>query len=93
MKILRIYDNGGKTADRYTVYFSQRAPRGKRIMWNQSYLLCLGMSSNPFHPQGFCQHSSGQLGSHNGKRIPFSALPKDCQAAVKRDLEPIEGSK
>ena len=39
--ILKIWDNGGKSFDRYTV----------RIR-NDYY----GMSSNPSHPQGFCQY-------------------------------------
>lgn len=76
--IKAIYDNGGKTADRYTVYYDAE-PRGKMYQ-------CLGMDDRPFHPQGFGQHSSGMLGAHNGKRITFDALPDDCQHAVLRDL-------
>ena len=52
---VRIYDNGGETADRYTVVFTgQAAPmRGKGSPTQYPYL---GMSSAPFHPQGFGQH-------------------------------------
>jgi hypothetical protein len=82
MKILAIYDNGGKTFDQYTAYFDfiEKEQQGKK------FYSCLGMSGNPFHPQGFCQHSSGMLGKHNGKRITFDQLPADCQKAVNEDL-------
>jgi hypothetical protein len=79
MKIKAIYDNGGKTLDRYTVYYDEKEKSGMYT--------CLGMSERPFHPQGFGQHSSGQLGRHNGKRIKFEALPAQCQRAVKQDLK------
>jgi len=86
MKILRIYDNGGKTIDRYTVYYddSYVSHNGEKLF------NCLAMSDNPFHPQGFCQHSGGQLGRHNGKRITFDQLPLDCQKAVYNDLIPFK---
>lgn len=86
MKILRIYDNGGKTVDRYTVYFNVRHAPGKRVVWNQSYLTCLSMSENPFSPQGFCRHGQGQLGSHNGKRITLEDLPKNYLIAIINDF-------
>jgi hypothetical protein len=44
------------------------------------------MSSIPFHPQGFGQYSTCQLGRHLGKRIDFEDLPEDCQKLVKQDL-------
>jgi hypothetical protein len=82
LKVIAIYDNGGKTLDRYTVYYdfvSSRPGEMKQYM-------CLGMNAAPFHPQGIGQHSSGQLGRHNGKRISLEDLPADCQQAVKNDL-------
>lgn len=82
MKILAIYDNGGKTFDRYTVYFDQKE--------KENQYLCLGMSERPFHPQGFGQHSSGQLGRHNGKKIELKDLPVDCQVAVYDELLPLK---
>jgi hypothetical protein len=79
-KHVRIYDNGGKTADRYTaVYIAQPLGRG---LYDS-----VGMCENPFHPQGIGQHSSAMPGGHLGKRIDFEALPADCQALVKRDLQ------
>jgi hypothetical protein len=75
MKNLRIYDNGGKSFDRYTIVFLDRPEHG-------DMLECLAMSENPFHPQGFCQHSMAMLGAHLGKRIRFDQLPTDCQRAT-----------
>ena len=70
----RIYDNGGKTFDRYTVVFMSRpyAP-------NSPLYEALAMSANPFHPQGFGQHTSAMPGRHLGKRIEPEDLPNDCQ--------------
>lgn len=84
MKILAIYDDGGKTFDRYTVYFNQIEKE------NPKEYLCLAMSERPFSPQGFCQHSSGQLGRHNGKKIELKDLPLDCQRAICKDIFPIK---
>jgi hypothetical protein len=77
--IKAIYDNGGKTADRYTVYYMEHG--SKPGFWEG-----VGMSEHPFHPQGFGQHTEGMLGSHNGKLIEFSQLPPDAQKVVMRDL-------
>lgn len=80
LKVIAVYDNGGTTADRYTVYFN----RSSRPGFNDA----IGMSEHPFSPQGFGQHTSGQLGAHNGKRITVSALPPDCQQFVAKELAP-----
>ena len=73
-KIIAVYDNGGKTFDRYTVYFSHEHSRGMKE--------CLGLSDNPNHPQGFSQFCGGRLGRHNGKKIPFGTLPQTTQNHV-----------
>lgn len=96
-RYVRCYDNGGETADRYTVVFCGRhtAARIDRVF---PYV---GMSSRPFHPQGFGQHGEtrdkpcdvdrwgfppamGRTG-HLGKRIPFADLPDDCRKLVMGD--------
>ena len=48
MKIIARYDNGGKTADRYTAVFDLKQGR---------YNVCLSMSDSPTSPQGFSQWS------------------------------------
>ncbi len=82
---VRCYDNGGESFDRYTVVFTGRYRRKTGgAFWY------VGMSSHPFHPQGFGQHgeSDRQIDqpaySHLGKRIPFATLPDDCRTLVTR---------
>lgn len=82
---VRVYDNGGKTVDRYTVVFT--AVKHSRVDHRGFTLYeCLAMNAVPFHPQGFGQHSEAMLGAHLGKRIPFASLPEDCQKCAMRDL-------
>lgn len=69
-----VYDNGGKTVDRYTV-----------IIGTSVY----GMSDNPNHPQGLNQYAGevGQdvkVGSHLGKKL--SKVPKEIEKAVKQRM-------
>jgi hypothetical protein len=80
--VLRVYDSGPKCFDRYCVYFTHKVQPA-----NPGMYALLGMSDRPTHPQGFGQHSEGQLGRHNGKLINFSDLPAECQACVMRDLQ------
>ena len=78
---VRIYDNDGKTMDRFTaVFLNDYNPR------NGLYA-CLGMSERPFHPQGFGQHGECQDGLHLGHKIAFEELPLDCQDAVNQEIE------
>ena len=76
-----VYDNGGKTMDRYTV-----------ILGNQVF----GMSENPGSVQGFNQWA-GQVGSdikvgpHLGKSVKVTSLPKPVQVAIKDRLKQEAG--
>lgn len=80
---IRIYDNCGETADRYTVVFTgnYRAKTGGCFWY-------LGLSGAPFHPQGI-----GCTGEHDrqidrptyghlGKRVKWESLPDDCKRAT-----------
>ena len=79
-KYVRCYDNGEETSDRYTVVFT-----GNYTMPDRIYL---GMSTNPFHPQGIGQHGFSDSAidrpryAHLGKKIPFLMLPDKCKQAV-----------
>lgn len=75
--ILRIFDNGGRSADRYTVI----APRWAKDYYDSSQRLwfCIGCNSEPFHPQGIGMCSYAIPGSHLGKRIHWDTLPPDVQ--------------
>ena len=103
-RYVRCYDNGGETCDRYTVVYSGKAGavhypgRGMEYSYR-------GMSTYPFHPQGFGMWGSTKdkpcdvdrwgfppaLGRkcHLGKRIPFAELPPDCRKLVLQDYREI----
>ena len=78
---IKCYDNGGETADRYTVVFLDEPEPGK-----PGIFACLGMGETPLHPQGVCMSGIAQLGRHLGRVIKFTDLPKDCQTVVRRCL-------
>ena len=75
---VRIYDNGGKTFDRFTAVYLDQPERQPRTF------ACVGMSERPFHPQGFGQHSTAMLGRHLGKIITRDSLPQDCRLILKQ---------
>ena len=82
-RYVRCYDNGGETADRYTVVFTGRY-RGK----TGGECLYIGASAAPFHPQGIGQHGSAPnmidrpSYGHLGRRVAFAKLPADVQRMV-----------
>ncbi len=72
-KILKITDNGGKTTDRYTVYFSD------------GYMLM--MSPNAGSPQGVCMSDTWKqeyIDNDNGTEMQFDDLPEQVQKAIIR---------
>ena len=79
MKILGIYDNGGKTLDRYTVVVNEyNSANGEYDM--------LGMNDGG---DGFSQWSSGDYdlndnwqNRHLGKRIHFEDLNEEAQRHI-----------
>lgn len=92
-RYIRVFDNGGKTFDRYTVIFTKKSITDKesRKFYGQLFMY-VGMSSNPFHPQGFGQNgelSDPKGGKHLGKKIKFTDLPTDCQKLVISDYKEL----
>ena len=93
--VVSVYDNGGKTIDRYTVvYEPYMLEEEGGFGGEQPVFTYVAMSGAPFHPQGFCQHGETVgfrpttcWGSPMGRVIAFDKLPADCQRAVRRDLE------
>lgn len=85
--ILAIYDNRGRTADRYCVVFTPFSVDGR---------LCfptLSMSAHPTHPQGVGIHSEYERRPTRlpGDRvISFDALPEECRRCVEADLRQTE---
>jgi hypothetical protein len=88
MKI-KVYDNGGKTFDRYTVVIERKT---KGALDKDMY----GMSFNPNSPQGFNQYegpvgsgwTARQLAKQLGKRLKWSDVPEEVKRAAKQRLEP-----
>jgi hypothetical protein len=78
---VRIWDNGGKTADRYTI-LPPAAVRGfrDRGLWEG-----IGSDEKPFHPQGFGQHITAEPGRHLGRRIHWNELPADVQKFARQE--------
>lgn len=76
---LRIYDNGGKTLDRYTAVFTNRSNR------NGLYD-ALGFSENPFDPLGFGQYTTAMDGLHLGKLTKYENLPENARQYVENNL-------
>jgi len=67
------YDNGGKTVDRYTVFFKYDD-------------MALSLSSNPDEYQGFSQYGEADRGNHLGKKISWKELPENVKNhIVKRE--------
>lgn len=78
--VIKLYDNGGATADRYTAVYLQDPQRTGRMYGAR------GMCSNPTSPQGIGQYTTAQDGSHLGRKIKYEDLPVACRNIVLRDL-------
>lgn len=73
--VLRIYDNGGATCDRYTIV----PPRWAHGYRDRQYWEAIASSREPFHPQGFGQGCLVVPGPHLGRRIHWDNLPRDVR--------------
>lgn len=80
--VLRCYDNGGKTLDRYTV-LPPRWGNTYRNRTNSKLFESIAASENPYHPQGVGQHTLAYPGKHLGKRIHWDDLPTNVQTFAK----------
>jgi len=79
---VRVYDNGGKTADRYTLVIPGER-KGFVDMW--------GFNAYPFHPQGIGMYAGDyrMMGSysHLGKLVSVSSLPEQAQKFVHQTVK------
>jgi hypothetical protein len=91
--VLAIYDNGGKTFDRYTVFYKPTEPL-KDIYAPIGYR---GMSEHPSDPQGFGQY--GEMAAWEAREYRSSIyrdsckwtdLPEDVQRCVRNDCSDLE---
>lgn len=83
--VLAIYDDS-RTFDRYTVFFTEPA---YGTTYADMVLSYIGMSENPFHPQGFGQngeltaHDTARFRYENSKRAAkWSSLPEAVKKCV-----------
>jgi hypothetical protein len=92
--IIDCWDNGGRTADRYSIAITglQSTRRNGQTVYHTYWL---GASAAPFHPQGFGQHG-GEIDTrdyfrsrytHLGHPIDFLDLPPDVQRFIRGELQ------
>lgn len=81
--ICRIYDNGGDTADRYTICYKAYRDRYGDLVYP-----FVGCSADPFN--GFGVHGESLVGKidgkHLGKRVRYEDLPEPVQRLIRQDL-------
>lgn len=83
---IKVYDNGGRTIDRYTVIYVDEVEdngMGQRLPFG------VFMSADPTHPQGVFMHEQIEDSPRLGTVIPFASLPTKCQKSVLEDVEEI----
>jgi len=85
--VLAIFDDGGKTHDRFTILYVPE-PGAERVDY-------LAASAHPFDPQGFGQHGDMSLSNARAYRYraaswhesaTWSSLPEDVKRVVRADL-------
>lgn len=82
--VLRLFDNGGKTADRYTIMPPRYAKSYRGRMPGQ--FESIAASEYPFHPQGFGMWVTAAAGSYLGKRVHWDSLPRDVQKFARQSF-------
>ncbi len=81
--VVAVYDNGGKTFDRYTIVLDEADA------WTPGCYQSFSFSHNPDSPQGFSQFGVCRPGDHLGRLIRFDALPINIQKhAIGRIQQP-----
>ena len=90
MKRFILIDDGGKSADRYTLFDTK--PYGGQILY-------IAFNNEPYHPQGFGQHGEitvAQFNRHEadmfralGRIIKLEAMSKDAQKFAKEFMDAV----
>lgn len=86
---IRIYDNSGKTIDRYTLVIpSLDVPHSNEYF---------GFNGDPFFPTGFGQFAGtypmAQSYKHLGKLISIKSLPEQARKFVEQNIKAYEEAK
>lgn len=86
--VLRCYDNGGKSFDRYTIIPPRWAKEHAPYRGGSNYAQwdAIGASAYPFHPQGFGMTVGATPGPHLGKRVHWDTLPADVQKFARQSF-------
>lgn len=83
-----IYDNNGKTVDRYTLRIPYKHDQ-YRYTWNYYW----GFNENPYYPLGFGQYAGEypmeRSYKHLGKKITIESLPKQAREFVNNILKDL----
>lgn len=97
--VLDCFDNGGKTADRYTIMFTGslliRHPEYS-VEFKHTFIPYLGLSDNPTHPQGFSQwgelKAADAIGYREGvrrnERVRWLDLPEHIRQHIIERCKP-----
>jgi len=83
-RYIRVWEHP-TSAEQYCIVFTKKT-------LDRGVFMSLGLSAQPFHPWGICQHSETRFpnGSKEwGKRIKFEDLSADCQRLVIDDYKYI----
>lgn len=92
--VLRCYDNGGRSYDRYTIIPPRQAHEYRED--RAGLFMAIGASERPFNPHGFGQCVSATPGPHLGRRVRWDALPEDVQKFARQvfpEYAPAGGEK
>lgn len=81
--VIAVYDDGGKTVDRYTCVLTWKETGNRRSM--------IAMGSDVTSPLGFSQFTSGIVGKHLGKRLRWKDVPEHIRKHIAWRLAPEEG--
>lgn len=79
--MIKVYDNNGKTIDRYTVLFMDEPEQKTRA---GTLYRSVSMSPEPAHPCGVAMYGSAIDGEHLGRRISFENLPYKVRQYMER---------
>lgn len=71
-----VYDNGGRTFDRYTAFLSDG---------EEGYALGIGDTGNV--PNGFCMHVDAVRGAHLGRVILLEEMTEPARRALLAEVE------
>lgn len=103
MKRYRIYDNGGKSYDRYTLRipttvkeYTDNPDTAKymKLHYGDLFNMMWGFNEDPFYPLGFGQfageYPTERSYKHLGKLVTIESLPEQAQKYVRQIIKECE---